>query len=297
MPEKTRFELKNGVTLVSDYYDNSSNKGIVLFPGFTEHRSSLEDIAEVLNKDFKVWAVDINSQGESSGNFDLREMAQSVYELLRQLKQRHGLLKIGVHGNSIGGMSVGLTAAQNDSKIDCICLASTPAGLQDIVSGGASAILSYVPQSLVRLCTIAFDKFESIGNERYRQKSHTQFQQNGEYQPYAQFGALKIKNIRDVMKWLSQAPRLDKCVRDIRQPTLIIYGGNDKVLCIKQDILPPQLARMYDCIGSADKRLIIVHGADHSLNSSTQIEDCFNQEPKFQYVKTEIFNHFANYLV
>jgi alpha-beta hydrolase superfamily lysophospholipase len=297
MPEKIRMELNNGATLVGDYYDSPSNKGVFLFPGFTEHRSSLEETAKTLNSEFKTWTFDINSQGESSGNWDLREMNESIFELLHESKKRYGLSKIGAHGNSVGGMAIGLTAADIGNDIDCISLSSTPAALQDVLPKYASIILGSVPQSVVRAGTILFDKMESRNNSNYAKKSHAQFFENGEYKPYAQLGALKIYSIKDFTNWISNAPQIGGIVSNIAAPTLMIYGGNDSLLGIKNDVLPDRLENLFYSMGSSDKKIIIFSGADHSLNTTTKTDDCFNQDPKYQNVKKEIFNHFSYYLL
>jgi alpha-beta hydrolase superfamily lysophospholipase len=294
--EKVEIKVNDHTNIVGTYYDNiSADKGIILFPGFTEHRSSLDETARMLNKDFKAWTFDINSQGESTGMWTLKEIQESLYTIQQILKQRHGLKKVGAHGNSIGGMAIGLTATK-ESDLDCICLTSTPAGLQDIVAPYARTMLSYVPQSLVRFGTILFDKMESRNNENYRKKSHPLFCDESGYKPHAQLGGLKISNLHELIQGITDAPRLDSEVSRITQPTLFIYGGNDTLLGIRQGQLPRQIQSMYQHkVG--DKRLIIVEGADHSLNSVTRTDDCFNQDSKYQQVKTEIVNHFAKYLL
>ncbi|MBI2129683.1 alpha/beta fold hydrolase [Candidatus Woesearchaeota archaeon] len=296
--EKIEINMEDGVKIAGTYYDNSSAKnGVILFPGFTEHRSSLEEIAKKLNKYFKTWTFDINSQGESSGSWDLRQMHKSVYVIQDIVRKRHGLTYLGAHGNSIGGMAVGLTAAQDEKILNCICLTSTPAGLQDIVPSYTQIFLSYVPLSLIRFGTIVFDEIESRRNVNYRNKSHAQFLTEEGYQPYAQFGALKIEDIKKLMQWITNAPRLDDAVEQIKQPALLVYGGEDKLLGIKGGKLPDQIKKMYDKLGSDTKELFIVDGADHGLNKATRIDDCFNQEPEYQFVKQKIIGHFCKYLL
>jgi alpha-beta hydrolase superfamily lysophospholipase len=297
LSSKLEIKLRDGVTLVGNYYDNySSNKGVILFPGFTEHKSSLDKTALKLSSEFKVWTFDINSQGESSGNFDLKEIQKSVYEISEYLKNEHNLVKMGGYGNSIGGMAVGLTASETDI-FDAICLTSAPAGLQDVVPNYLSNLLKYVPQNLLRKGTIIFDKLESEKNENYKNKSHEQFFENGQYKEYAQFGALKIKNIKDIAEWIKNAPRLDDTAHKIKQPIHFIYGGEDRVLGIKKNWLPKKIDDMYNKINAFHKSLSVIGFADHSLNEKTNTDDCFNQDEKFAYVKEEILNHFNEYLL
>ncbi|MDO8740614.1 MAG: alpha/beta fold hydrolase [Candidatus Woesearchaeota archaeon] len=296
--ERVEINMEDGIKIVGTYYDNPSAKnGVILFPGFTEHRSSLEEIAKKLNKDFKTWTFDINSQGESSGNWDLRQMQKSVYAIQDIIRKRHGLAYLGAHGNSIGGMAVGLTAAQDEKILDCICMTSTPAGLQDIVPPHTREFLSYVPQSFIRFGTIVFDEIESRCNVNYQNKSHAQFLTEKGHQPYAQFGALKIESIKKLMQWVTNAPRLDDAAGQIKQPALLVYGGEDRLLGIKGGKLPDQIKKMYDELGSGIKELFIADGADHGLNKATKMDDCFNQAPEYQFVKQKIIEHFYKYLL
>jgi pimeloyl-ACP methyl ester carboxylesterase len=295
--EKIRIDVGQGITLVGDYYDSPSDKGIILFPGFTEHRFSLGETAKILTPEFKTWVFDINSQGESSGDWNLKEMEKSVYEAQKHVKDRYALSKIGALGNSVGGMAVGVAVANRDSNLDCICLLSTPAGLQDFAHPVMLAALGLIPQPVIRMITIAYDKFESLVNENYKNKTHAQFSTEKGYRPYAQFGALKIPNIKDFVGWISQAPRLDAVADKINKPTLMVYGGEAGFFGIKHGVLPQNIIEMYASIATRDKELVIVEGADHSLNGHTRIDDCFNQDQNYQFVKEEIFNHFSHFML
>ena len=283
--------------LVGTFYDSSSDKGIILFPGFTEHRSSLDETAKRLNKHFKAWTFDINSQGESTGDWDLKQMTQSVHEIQEQLRKRYGLKKLGALGNSIGGMAVGIVAAEDSDSLDAVCLTTTPVGLQDYTPDFINKIISYIPQQLFRAVTLSFDRWASERNENYRKKTHSQFKIKRGYRPYAQFGALKISNLKKFMGYIRDAPRIDEYVHFIEQPILFIYGGNDKLNGIKNNELPKSLKNMIDKTGSKQKAVFVVEGADHSLNTKTQIDDCFNQDRRHQFVKEYIVNHFTEHLL
>jgi len=53
---------------------------------------------------------------------------------------------------------------------------------------------------------------------------------------------------------------------------------------------------MYASMNNNYTNLIIINGADHSLNYKTKTDDSFNQEPELQHVKTEIEKHFLKYM-
>ena len=204
---------------------------------------------------------------------------------------------MGAVGNYVGGMSVGLVASQPDSNIDCLCLNTTPAGLQDVFPKYALNLLNIIPQSVFRFATIAYDKFEGLRNENYKQKTQSQFKKDGVYQKHAQFGALKVHDVKEFVRLIRTAPRLDEYIQNITQPILFVYGGEDRaVMNIKNNQLPKEIVNLYERTKSKDKRLLVVSGADHSLNEKTKIDDCFNQDQKYQSVKQETLNHFLEYL-
>lgn len=255
MPEKVAFELTNGANILGDFQDSSSNKGIVFFPGFTENRYSFDHYAKSFNNDFKCWTFDLNSQGESSGNWDLREISDSIHELSSTLKDRYGLKKLGSLGNSLGGMGVGISASRENSSLDCICLTSTPSAIQDVAPPYALSILGKLPQSVVRGGTILIDKLYSRSYETHRNTTHKEFWSPEEgYKPYAQMGATKITNIKETVKALKKAPRMNECVEGIKQPILFVYGGEDSLLKIKDGNLPEKIQEMYDQVGSEEKK-------------------------------------------
>ena len=294
--EKTIVEVTPDIKLVGTFYDKKeTNKGVVLLPGFTEHRSSLDSLAEQLSSDFRVWTFDLNSQGESTGFWNLNEMLVSFYIVHDKLKERYGLKQVGTHGNSLGGMVAGLIAYHEPELINALCLTSTPAGLQDIVPKSVRTIMKKTPQSWVRTGTILFDMFQSGVNSAYREKTHPQFRTEQGYQQYAQFGATKIPSIRKMMMGIERAPRLDTIAPEINQPTLLVYGGEDKMLGIKGSKVPTRIQRMID---SFSKGIwMVIADADHSLNTKTQPDGCFNQDQKYQFVRKHVLHHFKHYLL
>ncbi|MFH1439344.1 MAG: alpha/beta fold hydrolase [Candidatus Woesearchaeota archaeon] len=286
--------------IVGTFYDNlQSSKGIILLPGITEHRSSLESLAEILNIEFKVWTFDINSQGDSTGNWNLAEMVESFGVVTEMLKARYGLTEIGAHGNSTGAMAVGIAAAKGTS-LDALCLSGAPAGLQDTVAPWIREVSLVIPQRAVRWFTKLVDWYWAKTNENYRNKSHQLFLQEDEKDyntPYAQFGATKIPSLRKLIEWLEVAPRLDIYTTRIKQPTLFIYGGEDKVNGIKGCNLPEKIQAMINNINLRRRAVKIYQGADHCLNGKTNVEDDYNQDSVYQHVKIDILEHFARYLL
>ena len=219
--EKVEIDTQNGATLVGNFFDYNSNKGIIMLPGITEHKESLYPFAEKLNQSgFKVWAFDLNSQGESTGNWDISQMQESAHYISRHLKRRYGLKKIGAFGNSAGGMAVGLASSKKDSDLECLCLTGTPSSVDGVISKTCLKLARYIPQSLVRAASIGFDKVQAdlLRNENYRRTSQPSFKTQNGYQSFAQFGALKISDLKEMAECALVAPRLSDYAQDIYQP-------------------------------------------------------------------------------
>ena len=64
-------------------------------------------------------------------------------------------------------------------------------------------------------------------------------------------------------------------VRAIKLPALIIHGENDTLVPLEE------ARRFYDNLGSAEKRLLIIPGADHNDIMFTGIDQYFEAIKKF----------------
>jgi alpha-beta hydrolase superfamily lysophospholipase len=300
--ERMELDTQNGAVLVGNFFDSGSNKGIIMFPGITENRFSLYDFARRLNQDgFKVWAFDLNSQGESSGRWDIAQMQGSAHYIQRELKRKYGLKRIGGFGNSAGGMAMGIAASRNDSALECLCLTATPNSIKQVVPESLIKIASYVPQPLARAIARGFEKVQKsiLKNDKYEIMPRSAFKSEEEYRACAQFGGLKIVNLKEAAKCALVAPKLSDHVKDIHQPTLLVYGGEDYAINgIQNSQLPENILNLYDSLGTRDKKLVVVPGASHALNSPPiKMGDCLNQDPKYSWVKDEVSGHFCEYML
>jgi alpha-beta hydrolase superfamily lysophospholipase len=293
---RVSFNVKPGVEIVGDYYTNTSGRrAVIIVPGFSEHRSCYRALADFLARDFNVLSIDLNSEGDSSGDFDLNQMAEAVDYLQKSLRNDYGMKKIGAVGTSIGGMAIGIAAAKG-SLLDCICLLSTAASVQDVahVPKWFLAALGYLmPQWLLRRIVIFADRKE-YEHERWHARHMHGI--GSAYRHLLHFGALKISDISKLIRYAANAPRLYDYAEKIRQPALLAYGGNDTHTWLENSLPSKKIQALFLRIGSKKKRIIIVSGADHSFNTHTQPDSCFNQEPKFQFVKEEIRSQFKKYL-
>jgi alpha-beta hydrolase superfamily lysophospholipase len=298
--ETVKVDTENGAVLVGSYYSGYLNKGIIMLPGIGGYRSSLEGFAKKLNNSgFNVWAFDLNSQGDSSGSWDLFQMQQSASYLQRHLKNRHGIKRMGGLGDSMGGMVMGLSATQKNSELECLCLTNTLSSIDSVVPNWVLSVAKYIPQTLVRLGSIGFDKLQAdiLKNPSYLEKTHPQFRIENGCQPYARFCGLKIDNFRKIVQSAINAPRLAEHACNISQPVLFIYGGKDTLLGVNEE-LPENLKKMYEETGSKEKKLVIVPGASHALNSPPlRMDDNLNQDPKYSWVKDDVVDHFCKYML
>lgn len=299
--EKVEIDTQNGARLVGNFFDSNSNKGVIMFPGITENRSSLYAFAERLNQvGFKVWAFDLNSQGESTGNWDIEQMQESAHYIQGHLKTKYGLKRVGAFGNSAGAMAVGIASSRKNSDLECLCLTGAPCSLDLVVPRPLIKIAQYIPQSWVRAAAIGFDRIQRdlLKNDNYRRTCRPTFRDKKGYSSPAQFGGLKILSLREMARCALNAPRLVDYASDIHRPTLLIYGGEDTLNGIEGSQLPANIQNMYDSLGTDDKKLVIVPGATHALNSPPmRMGDCLNQDPKYSWIKEEVSEHFCKYLI
>jgi alpha-beta hydrolase superfamily lysophospholipase len=165
-------------------------------------------------------------------------------------------------------------------------------------SGGNSkkinSDIKLVPQSILRDATILNDIYLTYiaKNKAYIEHSYKDYKKNGHYPEYAQIGAVRFPNFKKTAEMIERAPKLDESAGDITQPILMFYGGEDNLNGIKNSEIPQRYQEMFDSMKSRENELIVVHGADHPLNTKTQADDCFNSDPKFSYVKQKIVEHF-----
>jgi len=157
--------------------------------------------------------------------------------------------------------------------------------------------LKYLPQCITKAGTIAFDKLASAISKNYRNKSHKDFFTETGYQNYAQIGALKIPSAKKVLEWFENAPKLEDFVDKINQPTLMIYGGEDRMLGIKNGELTDKLKKMYQKLGSKNKNLMIIPGVNHCFNEITFPDEDLCKDPKYDFMKEAILKHFEKWML
>jgi alpha-beta hydrolase superfamily lysophospholipase len=271
---------------------NNSKNAVLLFPGFTEHRTSLEDVAKKLyNNNFSTFYFDINSQGESLGEFSVRGIARSVFMLAHEIKKKYNFKKIGLFGNSLGAMSCAY-AVKEDLPVEGLFLSSCPNSINDFLSEFNASLLKKAPKPLINTYLKINDIKNTIKSKNYRNKTHKLIKENK--QMY--YGALKITNHKVLFSQIMSSPKSETYFNKINVPTFMLYGGNDKCLGITKSKLPPNLDKLFNQLNIKNSERKVIENADHSMNKKTHADDKYNSSIEFSFVKDEICNFFKKYL-
>ncbi len=299
--EKIKIEIpgsKNYSTVVTGdlFYSQQapSNNMILLFPGFAQSSHSFYALGNYLRVNFNVLIADINSD-----NSVLRRKNGNLYELKtivecseKYAREKLGATKVGAFGHSLGGVAVGLAAADKNNSLDCLCLASAPAGMQDVITSKRRLALNIFKLAMLNFYV---QELAEIVNGNKKPDRHSRYK------------ALKLSMKRTRNSWNISLnalqgeldyQRLDEVVKNITIPTLFVYGGRDETLLkIKNGVLPEKIFDMYNNLGSCEKKLFIEPLADHNLNICSTKTDQFSAEPYDSLVKGEILRHFTKYML
>ncbi len=279
----------NGADIVGDYYPNDSNKGIIMFPGFSEPRDLSKTLAEELSKTYKVWSFDLNSQGESTGRWNLEDMVSSLKEVQKEVKKHYSLEKLGGHGNSTGGIITGIIASSKENVLDAICLTSTPLDLQSAFDEKYRRWLKRLPQSLVKWGAVKAYKWlmDKSGGEQKEDRIRSE-------RDHLKLGSAKIYDIKEAVKSIDTAPKLDDYAENITNPVLFIYGGEDTTSGFAKGKPPERINKMYKKIKSKEKQLKIMTNLNHRLYPVPQPKE--NIPPKYYLVQKDIVEFFKKHL-
>ncbi|MBI5066407.1 alpha/beta fold hydrolase [Candidatus Woesearchaeota archaeon] len=279
----------NGANIVGDYYPNDSNKGIIMLPGFSEPRDLSKTLAEELSKHYKVWSFDLNSQGESTGRWNLEDMISSLKDVQKEVKKHYNLKKLGAHGNSTGGIITGIIASSKENCLDAICLTSTPLDLQGAFDEKYRKWLKRLPQALVKWGAVKAYKWlmqKSGGEQKEDRVVSTR--------DHLKLGSARIYDIKEAVKSIDAAPKLDDYAENITIPVLFIYGGEDSTSGFVKGKPPERITEMYNKIKSKEKKLIINQGLNHRLYPVPQVKE--NLPPKYYLVQKDVVEFFKKYL-
>jgi len=315
-------------------------KGILLLPGMSEYKESLAGLAEKLSgavnsddnsaadnsaadksaadaskQECSTLVMDLNGQGHSTGNCYLEDIVYSIKDVARQFKNELHLDKLGIYGNSLGGIAAGIAVSELNVEepgfVSALCLSSTLPSLRDYASEVMCSYLHDHP-SFAEFGLKAFNLVQYVSNHFFRERTA---KRDKEEHVRLSFGATKISNIKEFVEHVRTSPSLMDYASQISAPSMLIYGSKDPgvKMTLNNDTcslrfdsestnglekygVPEKIKHLYCSLRSEKKTLIIVNGADHSLNVKTP-EDCdFNAAPEYQWVKDEIKGFFDRHL-
>lgn len=209
---------------------------VIVCHGFTSSKIKKEKWCEFLSKKgFVALRFDFSGHGESQGsfkNFTVTKCLDDIRAAAEFLKKKRLSVGIGITGTSLGGNVLMIYAALN--KIDAAVPIAAPFSLDD---------------TEIMKDKEAMKKWKEAGFRYYAVRTK---EWKREKKPLA-YNFVLDKQKYDMVK----------LTKKVKCPALIIHGSKD-------DAVPITHARMYYKIVGSPKRLVIVKGANHSIDERKQ---------------------------
>lgn len=261
----------------------------VVVGGITERRESMFElgpyIAEHVGADVVI--ADQYGQGGSGGRWNLSEMIVGHGGLIHDLaKGYEATAMVGYSAGGIIGAHVSL-----EQRLAGIVFINTPAAAQDLVPLPFKPLLAHprlVPRRVFKAALNAYDRAQRKSNERYRELSAVEIDRAREQDPdHLQFAGLRVGDPYELIEGIRDAPRVD-AIADLNEtPALFMWGASANWSLVRPWGLSRPLRKFYDR-WAGPKELLLVPGADHSMNHRTPADGHFNEDPDLQWVKRVI---------
>jgi triacylglycerol lipase len=189
---------------------------VVIVHGVGGHKEDWLPIVQALAADHTVLAVDMLGFGGSSK--DLPEITIATQaDAIAQLLQHEGIAKTSLIGNSVGGWVAASFAAQHPQATDRVVLVDA-AGFKAMFDGPPPVNL--YPANVDEMQQLqGFMRASDTAHTRaYAEKALAALDASGDKQAAA-----------TVFKGLFASPRLEELGPRIQSPTLVVWGGSDKL--------------------------------------------------------------------
>jgi pimeloyl-ACP methyl ester carboxylesterase len=225
--DASRFADVEGVGRVH-YQERGSGRALVLIHGNNSSAYSWTDVFDQLAREFRVVALDLKGFGftaKPEGDYRVETQAALVVRLLDELKIERAVLC----GSSMGG-AVALAAAINyPQRVDALILVGSsafeatrggslaPAYLRWPYIGGAVTALALTSDSLVR---------EGLRKSFYDESKVTAERVAAYYRPLRTRGGQRAARL---VREQRDYTRIENSLDKIRQPTLLIWGAQDRL--------------------------------------------------------------------
>jgi pimeloyl-ACP methyl ester carboxylesterase len=223
----SRFADVEGVGRVH-YQEKGTGRALVLIHGNNSSTYSWADVFDELAKEFRVVALDLKGFGftaKPAGDYRVETQAALVVGLLDRL----GIERAALCGSSMGGAVALAVAINYPQRVDSLILVGSsafndvrggslaPAYLRWPYIGGAVTALALTSDSLVR---------EGLRKSFHDTSRVTDERVAAYYRPLRTRGGQRAARlVRDQRDYT----RIERALDTIRQPTLLIWGAQDRV--------------------------------------------------------------------
>ncbi|MGI9107752.1 MAG: alpha/beta fold hydrolase [Pyrinomonadaceae bacterium] len=212
------------------YQEKGDGPALVLIHGNNSSVYSWKDVFEPLATNFRVIALDLKGFGftaKPGGDYRVEAQAALVMRLLDQL----GIERATLCGSSMGG-AVALSCAVNyPGRVESLVLAGSSA-FNEGSSGGASLAPAYVRWPYIGAAVTALALTSSalvrdgLRKSFYDQGKVTEERVAAYYRPLRTRGGQRAARlVRDQRDYAA----LEQSLAQIRQPTLLIWGAQDRL--------------------------------------------------------------------
>lgn len=224
---------------VVHYLEAGQGPVLILVHGLGSSSSAWRDSMVHLARSYRVLALDLPGYGKSDkpeADYSVQYLAGVVNEFI----DSQGTDKVTLAGNSLGGWIAALVALQKPNKVKGLILVSS-AGLrrQDQLPANPAPVTKEEERQLL----LAVYANQSLVTEKL---VNEQWEYSKQVRPavLASIAAFQMK-----------PPFLDDRLKDIKTPTLIIWGRQDK-------LIPVQTAERF-AKGIAGSEMVVIENAGH----------------------------------
>jgi pimeloyl-ACP methyl ester carboxylesterase len=233
-----KLQVADGLQMA--YVEKGKGETIVFVHGLGGNLSHWLKQVDALSKNYHCIAVDLPGYGYSDKSFSTDKDHLAFYaDVLSAFIEKKGLEKVVLAGHSMGGQIAIITAINHPEKISKLVLAA-PAGLETFSEAETKMITAATPPAL-------FEKQEEpVIRYSFKQNFHEQpqdaealIQDRIRFKTCADFKLYTDAVSGGIKAMLAHPVKAD--LPKIKQPVLIIFGGEDAL--IPNKLLHPTLVR------------------------------------------------------
>lgn len=218
-----KFITSNGEVNVKVTGDLASDKDVIVFVhGIDASLDYFDDITPYLEEKYSIVAVDLLGHGESAPakdeNYQMDSEAWAVWEALGKLKVVKPVI---LFGYGIGGLVVTTMTEMHDIAVSKIVLLNTPANEKyAYVNTMNSVIGGMVSSSQVKARLYFAKKFDTskLSNPKVVQEASKKVERK------------TSKQLQKIAPAYLEAKPMNKRLRAIPKPALLLYGTDDQIL-------------------------------------------------------------------